>query len=64
MSSAFRAAARDLLERDLVCPACGEANSHAHRQIELDATLSRAYCQTCSAEAPIERFQPKKEKTS
>ena len=57
--SAFREALRDMLERDLVCPKCGETNSRSHRQIEVDTITSRAYCNQCSCEGPIDRFQPR-----
>lgn len=56
----FRAALRQLLSKDLQCPACGEVNlPKAKPAIEIDQTGTRAQCGVCSWEGVIGAFHLK-----
>ena len=58
----FREALQRLLAKDLRCPRCPAMNRPAASdEIDVDQTGTRAQCNACNCEGPIERFQPKKE---
>lgn len=57
--SMFRDAWRAMLLKNLYCRRCKAMNGPGGaKPIDVDTTGSRAKCTSCSAEGPIETFQP------